>query len=196
LSDPVYTNVACAGSCQAFQPFTTTWTPGTRNGVPTTYQSGPSAQLQAQGTGAVIYGFGNPVVSPGEVNFLSVGTVVPTQGLATSFGASSSGSSSGGTGSSGSSPAGAYYFNASDRAASSVCSAADARKKGNSTLATLLMHVDQPVSNAMGMESYGPPGEDGPVAMVFSDPQLNDCLKTLTSAPPQAAAFHLSDRGH
>ncbi len=194
LGTPVTVNAACDSNCQAFQPYTSPTTPGTRFGVPIQYQSGSSAQLQATGgTGAVIYGFGGGQETPDAVDILSQTPGVTTQALAQSSAESASGASS-----SGGVSVGIYYFNASDRAASSVCSAADAAKKGDSTLAVLLMNVNQPVSDAMTMELYAAPGTAGAASARLSDPQLDDCLKTLMPdvVNASAPALHLSDRGN
>ncbi|WP_298327024.1 hypothetical protein [Asticcacaulis sp.] len=58
LTEPQFASGACDSVCQAYWPFSTEWTPGTRSGIPTRYDYSAADLRAANAVGQVIFGFG------------------------------------------------------------------------------------------------------------------------------------------
>lgn len=135
LTEPQFASGACDTVCQAYWPFSTEWTPGTRSGIPTRYDYSAADLRAANAVGQVIFGFGGGP-SPEQL-------ALPSQEVA---------------GAETSSPP--VYMSAFDRTPPTRCEIEDARRRGGNTfsLAARLSGID--LRGRLRPERYEGRGQD------------------------------------
>lgn len=137
LDEPQLASPVCDADCQSFRPFSTAWTPGTRNGVPRTYEYSAATLSAGNTVGRVVFGFGGGS-SPEQL-------ALPAQ--------------DDGEDSRASAPT---YLSALDAEAPSLCDIETLRGRGGNTLSLALRAPTVSLPGYVRAETYGAaPGADG-----------------------------------
>lgn len=135
LTEPQFASGACDTVCQAYWPFSTEWTPGTRSGIPTRYDYSAADLRAANAVGQVIFGFGGGP-SPEQL-------ALPSQEVADAETSSPP-----------------VYMSAFDRTPPTRCEIEDARRRGGNTFSLVARLSGIDLRGRLRPERYEGRGQD------------------------------------